>query len=112
VKVYENFIEGVKEGFDVAKNLLPSLVTMLCAVGVLRASGALDANQDHEEPSVDSFPALAAATIQQSTERRSMCWRCSSAQRGFSGQGTRWLVRCWRSSRGGRGGYRGLLLVF
>lgn len=43
VKVYECFIEGAKEGFDIAKNLLPYLVAMLCAVGVLRASGALDA---------------------------------------------------------------------
>lgn len=42
VRVYECFIEGAKEGFDVAKNLLPYLVAMLCAVGVLRASGALD----------------------------------------------------------------------
>jgi spore maturation protein SpmA len=42
VKVYECFIEGAKEGFEVAKNLLPYLVAMLCAVGVLRASGALD----------------------------------------------------------------------
>jgi spore maturation protein SpmA len=42
VKVYECFVEGAKEGFDVAKNLLPYLVAMLCAVGVLRASGALD----------------------------------------------------------------------
>lgn len=42
VQVYENFIEGAKEGFDIAKNLLPFLVAMLCAVGVLRASGALD----------------------------------------------------------------------
>ena len=43
IPVYENFVEGAKEGFDVAKNLLPYLVAMLCAVGVLRASGALDA---------------------------------------------------------------------
>jgi len=43
VPVYENFVEGAKEGFEVAKNLLPYLVAMLCAVGVLRASGALDA---------------------------------------------------------------------
>jgi spore maturation protein SpmA len=43
VPVYESFVEGAKEGFDVAKNLLPYLVAMLCAVGVLRASGALDA---------------------------------------------------------------------
>jgi len=42
VPVYESFIEGAKEGFDVSKNLLPYLVAMLCAVGVLRASGALD----------------------------------------------------------------------
>jgi spore maturation protein SpmA len=42
VAVYEAFIEGAREGFDVAKNLLPYLVAMLCAVGVLRASGALD----------------------------------------------------------------------
>lgn len=41
VPVYEAFIEGAKEGFDVAKNLLPYLVAMLCAVGVFRASGAL-----------------------------------------------------------------------
>ena len=41
VAVYEEFIEGAKEGFDVAKSLLPYLVAMLCAIGVLRASGAL-----------------------------------------------------------------------
>lgn len=42
VPVYETFVEGAKEGFEVAKNLLPYLVAMLCAVGVLRASGALE----------------------------------------------------------------------
>jgi len=42
VPVYESFVDGAKQGFDVAKNLLPYLVAMLCAVGVLRASGALD----------------------------------------------------------------------
>ncbi|MBO9355224.1 hypothetical protein GG851_14625 [Bordetella petrii] len=42
VPVYETFIAGAKDGFDVAKSLLPYLVAMLCAVGVLRASGALD----------------------------------------------------------------------
>ena len=41
VAVYEAFIEGAKEGFDVARGLLPYLVAMLCAVGVFRASGAL-----------------------------------------------------------------------
>ncbi|WP_399697669.1 nucleoside recognition domain-containing protein [Xenophilus sp.] len=107
VPVYEAFVEGAKEGFDVAKNLLPYLVAMLCAIGVLRASGALDAAlggirwlvgltgwdarfvdalptalvkpfsgsaaramliETMNSHGVDSFPALAAATIQGSTE--------------------------------------------
>lgn len=42
VPVYEAFVEGAKEGFDVARSLLPYLVAMLVAVGALRASGALD----------------------------------------------------------------------
>ncbi|MEP7098837.1 MAG: spore maturation protein, partial [Dokdonella sp.] len=42
VPLYESFIDGAKQGFDVAKSLLPYLVAMLCAIGVLRASGALD----------------------------------------------------------------------
>ncbi len=42
IPVYEQFIEGAKEGFEVCKSLLPYLVAMLCAIGVLRASGALD----------------------------------------------------------------------
>ncbi|WP_286785814.1 MULTISPECIES: nucleoside recognition domain-containing protein [Pseudomonas] len=46
VPVYESFVEGAKEGFDVARSLLPYLVAMLCAVGVLRASGALDIGLD------------------------------------------------------------------
>ena len=107
VRVYEQFIEGAKEGFDVAKNLLPYLVAMLCAVGVLRASGALEfvlrgvrwlvgltgwdtrfvdalptalvkpfsgsaaramLIETMKSQGVDSFPALAAAVIQGSTE--------------------------------------------
>src|SRR5690554_376510 len=46
VPVYEAFVEGAREGFDVAKSLLPYLVAMLCAVGVLRASGALEFGLD------------------------------------------------------------------
>ncbi|WP_027896358.1 nucleoside recognition domain-containing protein [Zestomonas thermotolerans] len=42
VKVYECFVEGAREGFEVARSLLPYLVAMLCAIGVLRASGALE----------------------------------------------------------------------
>lgn len=46
IPVYESFIAGAREGFDVCKDLLPYLVAMLCAVGVLRASGALDGALD------------------------------------------------------------------
>jgi spore maturation protein SpmA len=42
VPVYEAFVEGARQGFEVARDLLPYLVAMLCAVGVLRSSGALD----------------------------------------------------------------------
>ncbi len=42
VDVYEAFVDGARQGFDIARDLLPYLVAMLCAVGVLRASGALD----------------------------------------------------------------------
>ncbi|WP_291519064.1 spore maturation protein [Acidovorax sp.] len=107
VPVYEAFVEGAREGFDVARSLLPYLVAMLCAVGVFRASGALgyvlegirwcveglgmdtrfvDALptalvkpfsgsaaramliETMQTQGVDSFAALAAATIQGSTE--------------------------------------------
>jgi len=41
VAVYEEFIEGAKEGFETAIKLIPYLVAMLVAIGVFRASGAL-----------------------------------------------------------------------
>ncbi|MBB2494386.1 nucleoside recognition domain-containing protein [Aquipseudomonas ullengensis] len=53
VPVYETFVDGAREGFDVAKNLLPYLVAMLCAIGVLRASGALDFGLDGIRSLVD-----------------------------------------------------------
>ena len=42
VKVYEVFIEGAKEGFQIAVGIIPYLVAMLLAIGLLRASGALE----------------------------------------------------------------------
>ncbi len=46
IPVYESFIEGAKDGFNIVRDLLPYLVAMLCAIGALRASGALDAALD------------------------------------------------------------------
>lgn len=43
VNAYEAFIEGAKEGFNTAVTIIPYLVAMLVAIGMLRASGALPA---------------------------------------------------------------------
>jgi len=42
VRVYEVFVEGAKEGFQVAIRIIPFLVAILVAVGMFRASGAMD----------------------------------------------------------------------
>lgn len=42
VKVYEVFVEGAKEGFDVAVKIIPYLVAMLVAIGIFRAGGAME----------------------------------------------------------------------
>ena len=42
VNVYESFIDGAKEGFNVAITIIPYLVAMLAAIAVFRASGSLD----------------------------------------------------------------------
>jgi spore maturation protein B len=42
VKVYDVFIEGAKEGFDVAVRIIPFLVGILVAIGMFRGSGAMD----------------------------------------------------------------------
>jgi spore maturation protein B len=42
LKVYDIFIEGAKEGFQVAVRIIPFLVGILVAIGMFRASGAMD----------------------------------------------------------------------
>jgi spore maturation protein SpmB len=42
VNVYDAFIEGAKEGFNTAVKIIPFLVAVLVAVGIFRASGAMD----------------------------------------------------------------------
>ncbi|MEE9612606.1 MAG: nucleoside recognition domain-containing protein, partial [Desulfatiglandales bacterium] len=42
VRVYEVFVEGAKEGFRVAIKIIPYLVAILVAVGMFRASGAME----------------------------------------------------------------------
>ncbi len=55
VNVYDTFIEGAKGGFKTAIDIIPFLLAMLVAIGVFRASGALDLL-------LDGLRALLAAT--------------------------------------------------
>ena len=53
--IYDDFVEGAKDGFKVVFNILPTLVGLMIAIGILRASGALDALSDVLEPIVRIF---------------------------------------------------------
>ena len=58
VKVYEEFVEGAKEGFAVVTRIMPFLVTMLAALAIFRASGMLNLLQSALRPvlSLIGFP--------------------------------------------------------
>jgi spore maturation protein SpmB len=58
VQVYESLVEGAKEGFQIVVMIIPFLVAILVAVGVFRASGALDLVLAAVEPvtSLIGFP--------------------------------------------------------
>ena len=52
IKVYEEFVEGAKEGFQVALRIIPFLVAMLVAIYMFRASGGLDLLTDALRPAL------------------------------------------------------------
>jgi len=95
VNVYDTFIEGARQGFETAIGIIPYLLAMLVAIGVFRASGAMDVVMDglrdlvalggwdtrwvdamptglmkplSDTFGVDSFQGRLAATMQGSTE--------------------------------------------
>lgn len=55
INAYDAFIEGAKEGFHTATTIIPYLVAMLVAIGVFRASGALDLLADLARAAVHYF---------------------------------------------------------
>ncbi|MGL6173442.1 MAG: spore maturation protein [Cellulosilyticaceae bacterium] len=59
VNVYESFVEGASEGLKVVVNILPTLIGLMMAVGMLRTSGALDGIVSLFKPLIDflHFPA-------------------------------------------------------
>lgn len=42
VKVYEEFVQGAKGGFDIAVMIIPYLVAIFCAIGIFRSGGAME----------------------------------------------------------------------
>lgn len=52
VPVYEEFVEGAKEGFDVAVMIIPYLVAILFAIAMFRASGAMELTMQALEPAL------------------------------------------------------------
>lgn len=58
VPVYEQFVEGAKEGFDTAIRIIPYLVAMLVAIGLFRGAGGIDLLQEKLRPflSAIGFP--------------------------------------------------------
>jgi len=63
VKVYEEFVEGAKEGFNVAVRIIPYLVAILVAVGMFRAAGGIEMLAHWLAPVLDriGFPGRSAA---------------------------------------------------
>ncbi len=53
VKVYEEFVEGAKEGFQVAVTIIPYLVAILVAVGMFRGAGGIDLITAALKPALD-----------------------------------------------------------
>ncbi|HKR64013.1 MAG TPA: nucleoside recognition domain-containing protein [Thermoanaerobaculia bacterium] len=59
VKVFDAFVDGAKDGFDVAIKIIPFLVGLLVAIGMFRASGAMDLLTNALKPVIATtgFPA-------------------------------------------------------
>lgn len=55
VPVYESFIDGAKDGFQTAINIIPHLVGMLTAISMFRASGAMEALLGSIRPLMESI---------------------------------------------------------
>ncbi len=55
INMYETFIEGAKEGFKTAVMIIPYLVAILVAIGMFRASGAMDVVTDMMTAAVDAM---------------------------------------------------------
>jgi spore maturation protein B len=53
--IYDEFIKGAKDGFKVVFDILPTLIGLMVAIGILRASGALNILSDLLKPITDTL---------------------------------------------------------
>ena len=53
IAVYEEFVDGAKEGFNVAVRIIPYLVAMLVAIGMFRGAGGIDLLTRWLKPALD-----------------------------------------------------------
>ena len=82
VNAYEAFIEGAKEGFQTAVTIIPYLVAMLVAIGVFRASGALELAIDSLRSGIDAL----------SLDHRFVDAMPTALMKPFSGSGARAMM--------------------
>lgn len=55
VPIYEEFVEGAKDGFKVSISIIPYLVALIVAISMFRASGALDLLSEALKPILSLF---------------------------------------------------------
>jgi len=82
IDAYQAFIEGAKEGFQTAIGIIPYLVAMLVAIGVFRASGALDLLMN----------ALRYCVVQANLDSRFIDAMPTALMKPFSGSGARAMM--------------------
>ena len=82
VNAYEAFIDGAKEGFETAIRIIPYLVAMLVAIGVFRASGALEL----------LFDAVRSLVISLGFDDRFIDAMPTALMKPFSGSGARAMM--------------------
>ncbi|GAW84894.1 conserved hypothetical protein [Bathymodiolus platifrons methanotrophic gill symbiont] len=82
IDAYQAFIEGAKEGFQTAIGIIPYLVAMLVAIGVFRASGALDLLMN----------ALRYGILQANLDTRFIDAMPTALMKPFSGSGARAMM--------------------
>lgn len=58
IDIYDAFVDGAKDGFVTVLDILPTLIGLMVAVGIIRASGALDLLTNFVSPAMDiiNFP--------------------------------------------------------